>query len=615
MNAIEQIWRSLPLPDQREIFDWAGGTPPLHADAAVNFGNSEAFKGRFDVNNVPWNREIMRCFRASHVREITYIAPPQESGKTKTAEVCMAHTIVKKPRKMAFNTVTNVKAKGWHDTRWRQMMTATPAIDGKLSSDPDDTTKTRIVFADQTFFLIQGAETEGNRQGDSVEVQVNDECHLWERPWLSEMHTRTRAYRETRKILNISLGGKKKSELHEKFLEGNQLEWSHHCPSCTRPFQYVFDQKSKGCNIHFDLTKVVMRPDGGWDWTEFDKTVFVSCPHCKHRMEWSEELLAKMNAAGVYVARNPDANPEFVSAHVNAFAIGRRPWAEILRPWAKLYHRGGVFALEDLRKFICDDLAEFWEEKPIIVSKDLRLGSYKRADMLPGGIGWEKEWIRIMAVDNQHGSQGDIPHRWFVCRALARDGESRLVDAGRINEWSEVRARQKFLGVPDWTLERPGPWVVVDRRHNPTEVDAVCANFQWFGLMGHDVEFFAHGPESPHHGNQVLFSEGRRMDIGYGTAESGRRWAVYFLWSSHKVQDVFAVLRNGKGPKWEVPSDILDFCPEYAEQINSHRQVFETSAKDGATKRVWRKIGPDHIYDVECEIVVLGLMAGVFPIL
>ena len=612
-KEIETLVRqNLVAPDRREIWEWAGGTPPNYDDANVDFGNAETFKGRFNVENVPWIREMLRAFNDPKVREITAVMPPQESGKTKGAEVCIAHRICTKPAKIAFNTSTNVKAKAWHDTRWQQMQVATPAIGGKQSDNPDDATKSRIVFADKTWLLIQGAETDSNRQGDSVEVQVNDEVHLWNRPELTQMHTRTRAYRETRKILNISLGADEGSELHERFLAGNQLEWCHHCPNCSKPIEYIFDTKNPGCNIRFDLSKAKLKADGGIDLREFAPTVRVACLACGHEMFWSDELLRKLNRNGVYIPRNPDASPEIVSIHVNAFAIGRRPWAEILEPWVRMHLKGGLFSGVILRTFICEDLAEFWKEKPITVSNELKLGDYTRADVIKPGS-WRDEWIRLMILDNQRGSQGDIPHRWFVCRAVARDGRSRLVDCGRINEWSEVRARQLDLGVPDWSEQRPGPWVAVDRAHDPTTVDEVCAKFKWYGLLGQDTDEFVHGPESPFHGSRQLFSEQRRIDIGYGTAETGRQWACYYLWSSQKVQDLLAHLRNGDGPAFEVPRDIMDFCPEYAEHINSHRQVIETT-KTGDEKRIWKKLSgwPDHLHDCESGFVVLGLMAGVF---
>ena len=73
------------------------------------------------------------------------------------------------------------------------------------------------------------------------------------------MHSRLRAYKETKKILNISLGADRGSELEERFLAGSQLEWHHHCPACGKPFRYVFDSRSPECNIRFDLTKVVAK--------------------------------------------------------------------------------------------------------------------------------------------------------------------------------------------------------------------------------------------------------------------------------------------------------------------------------------------------------------------
>lgn len=268
--------------------------------------------------------------------------------------------------------------------------------------------------------------------------------------------------------------------------------------------------------------------------------------------------------------------------------------------------------MEVLRKFITATLCEFWADRPIVVNSELKLGSYLRADVLKPGA-WKDEWIRLMAIDNQRGAKGDIPHRWFVCRAFAQDGRSRLVDCGRINEWEDVKKKQIELGVPDWSAARPGPWVFVDRRFDPVEVDEICARNKWFGLMGTDQDEFMHSTESPHSGNRMPFSEERFIDIGFGTQDQGRRHAIYHLWASQKVQDFLALLRDGKAESHEVPADIGSFAPEYADHINSHRQRIVQGRK-GEEKREWYRLSgwADHEYDCECELVVGGLMAGVF---
>jgi hypothetical protein len=446
---------------------------------------------------------------------------------------------------------------------------------------------------------------------------------LWENPWLTEMHKRTRAYRETKKILNISLGSNTNTELEEKFLEGNQLEWSHHCPHCGRPIQYIFDQRRPDCNIRFDLKAVATFEDRRLDLSEFAKTIYATCnwEHCSEKLVYDPDLWSRLNAGGVYVARNPKADPQKVSMHVNAFAIGRRPWSEILEPWIRLNLRGGIFNMEILRTFITQELCEFWADRPIVVNSELKLGSYLRKDMAKPPVfagtkcvsGWADEWIRVMAVDNQRGEKGDIPHRWFVCRAFAKDGRSRMVACGRLNEWDEVRAKQHELGVKEWTDSQPGPWVVVDRRWDPTEVDEICSKFKWFGMMGSDQDEFVHSQHSEHAGNRMPFSEERFIDIGFGTQDQGRRHAVYYLWSSQKAQDFLALLRDGKAEAWEVMADIATFCPEYADHINSHRQRIEEGRK-GEQRRVWYRLSgwPDHLLDCETMIVILGIMAGVF---
>ncbi len=608
MNLVEQTIRSAwPMPDRSEIWDWAARN--------IDFGSAEAFKGRYNVENVPWIREALRAAKNPYVRKITFIGPPQISGKTKMAETVLAHRVTHQPAKMAFNTVTNVKAEAWSETRLQQLIHCCPAMRERFSDNRHHKKKARIIFRDGTFLIIQGAELDRNRQADSIEFQINDELHLWQRPWYKEMLSRTEAYVKTRKIINISVGGLKGSELHEEWLSGNQGEWCHHCPACAQPFEYVFDHRRPDCNIRFDLSKAIQHADGRLDLTEFNKTVHVVCQNlkCNHPIYWSEDLLIRLNLNGVYIFKNPDANPENVSLHVNAFAIGRKPWAEIMEPWVRLHMRGGIFSSDILKEFITQQLAEFWEDRPVTVNRELRLGNYTRKDMLKPG-GWVKEWIRVITFDNQRGSQGDIPHRWFVCRAFATDGSSRLVDCGRLNEWEDCRSKQRELSVPDWSPQRPGPWSAVDRAFDPTEVDKICSHYKWFGLLGQDTPEFLHGPKSIYAGQRMLFSEERYIDIGFGTETSGREFAIYHLWASQKVQDLLAALREGKAQDWELPSDIMEFCPEYVDHINSHRQKLVLDPKTGQEQLVWAKIGgwADHLLDCESMLVVLGLMAGIF---
>lgn len=605
MSDVASLLRStVVLPDRREIWEWA--------HERIDFGNSEAFKGAYDVDNVPWTREFLRAAKDPNVREVTFVAPPQESGKTKASEVFMGWRICNAPAKMAFNTSTNVKAEQWSETRWDGLLESCPDVKPKFSSNRHLKKKRRIIFRDRTFLLIQGAETDGNRASDSVEVQVNDEVYLWETPWLREMNGRTDAYREVRKILNISVGGKKGSELQQKFLAGNQGEWNHRCPKCKKPFAYVFDNKKPACNIRFNLDAAIVHADGRVDLREFAKTVLVNCPDpaCGWKTGYDRDQMFELNRSGLYVPMNPDANPEIVSLHVNSFAIGRQPWHEILEPWVRLHVRGGVFAPEVLKEFITKPLAEFWDEQPFVVPTELALANFKRADILVRGS-WPEEFLRVMTADNQHGRAGDVPHRWFLGVAFSRAGKLRILDGGRLNEWPDLKKKQVELGIPDPTEQAPGPWVAVDRRYDPVEVDEVCSRYKWTGFMGADQDEFVHPPYSPFAGTRQLFTEPRAIDVGFGTAEMGRRFAIYHFWATQRVQDLLAKLR--KGGMLEVPRDIGEWCPDFAEHLGSHRQIKEP-LRNGGDRLVWKRIGsaPDHLYDCLCEAVVIGCMAGIY---
>jgi len=600
------------LPDRREVWEWAGGSRPDKSDAAIDFGDTASFSGRYDINNVPQVKEFLRCCRDPRVREVTFVAPPQDSGKTKGAETYVAYLIMNAPCNMAWNTQTNVKANRWSETRFEPMLQSVHGMADRFHANKHLKKKSQIIFKNGTFLLIQGAETPGNRSSDSVEVQINDEVHLWDTPWLKEMHERTNAYRDTRKIVNISTGGLKGSELHDRFLAGNQMEWQHHCPRCKRPFAYVFNHRDPKCNIRFDLNAAILHADGRLELREFAKTVLVHCPHpeCGFKMGYDRDRLAEMNRGGIYIPQNPEADPAIVSLHVNAFALGREPWHEILAPWVRMYIRGGIFAPEVHREFVTKKLAEFYEDMPFAVTTELKLSGWQRADCIRPKS-WADEKFRVMICDNQRGAKGDIPHRWFACIAFSAEGRMRIVDAGRLNEWTEVRKKQVELGIPDPTEAKPGPWVVVDRRWDPEEVDEQCALYKWSGSMGSNQDEFVHPPWSQFAGTRQLFTEPRSIDIGFGTKEMGRTFALYFLWSSQRIQDKLARLRNER--RVEFPADCGTFCPEMATHMNSHRQFMEPD-KFGKEHRVWKRIGdtPDHLYDCICQAVVIGCMAGIY---
>jgi hypothetical protein len=622
--TVERIVRdAMPAPDRRPTSEWAAEN--------VDFGNTEAFKGNYNVENVPWVKGLLDALDNPRVRKVSFIGPPQESGKTKAAETFLCSRICRAPAKIAFNSVTNEKAGQWSDTRWKQMIgtkeikAACKAVAERFTDNRHDQKRRRILFKDGSWLICQGAELDANRQSDSVEVQVNDECQLWLAPWMTQMHARTRAFRETRKILNIGLGGVKGSEWQTEWQEGSQCEWSHHCPACDKLFQYRFNYRDPaGSNIHFDKTKVQILTDGTIDFTEFRPTVFVTCPHCSARIDYDEDRIARMNLESLrrgdgWVVQNLGADPEHVSMHVNAFAIGRRPWCQIVEPFIRATMGRSVFATQLLKQFITEELCEFWEERPIVVRKEIAKGEFTRREMRDPKF-WRDEWIRLLAFDNQAGGQGDIPHRWFVCRAFAKDGRSRLVDCGRLNEWESCESKRVELGVPSWTAELPGPWTFCDRWHNPQEVDEQCAKYKWFGIMGSDTDEFLHGSGSPWEGQKMPFSDERVYNLGFGKSgeqldkltQEGGLVACYYLYAKQKIEEILATLRSGKAEEFLAPHDIDEFAPEYAVHMSSHHQVMENT-KNG-DRLMWRGIGhaPDHMLDCETELVVGGLMAGIF---
>lgn len=94
-------------------------------------------------------------------------------------------------------------------------------------------------------------------------------------------------------------------------------------------------------------------------------------------------------------------------------------------------------SLQGAQGVINGDFAEPWESQD---SRGERIEIIVRdADKKP----LAESVTRLMTVDNQQR----IPHRWYVVRDWTRTGDSRLVDCGHCDEWTELEKIQTQHGV------------------------------------------------------------------------------------------------------------------------------------------------------------------------
>lgn len=606
-TGIESVFRRLfTVKDRRPIVEWA------HDNIRFQAG-LHSFPGPFDVSNLPWTRRIYEAWKDPKVRRIVVSGAPQSSGKTVAAQVCMAWQATNDPAPIGFYSNTDSNAKFFSDTRWKQMKDSCAPLNAKIAKD----LKQQVMFKDGSFLLMLGAESKANRQSHTFRVIVKDEAWMYDAGAGGEIDKRKDSFNRTGdwKIIELGTGGVAKSEFAENHGKGTREVWEVPCPHCGGYHDYKW-RKDDGGVFRWDLK---LADDGKTvDIEKTLDTLHVECPHCHEKITWSQSGRVAANARGRWRATNEQADPSIVSITIPAFASGEE-WRPHVRKWIELGHGRSVGKKKALQDFIMLVLAEFWEDVQTVEKQDLPHGDYCRDDMLNGKWLWpdgtEREVLRLATADYQHGAQGDSEHLWFVVRAYAENGDSRLVDCGRVNGFSDLAVRWEAAGVkpaPDGNHINSRGFVDIAFNENVILDDLML--HQWMGIRGEDRDTRNRGGSFPHTFKKgdtgetftvwKNFSEVKWRAVGVGRSGGSGQYVPAYHINNQGIQDILFELRGGRSVTWEVPSDIEEFCPEYAKHLGSH--VRRNVARDGDKPDFrWQAVSPqDHLYD--CEKYQIG---------
>ncbi|NDE18474.1 hypothetical protein EBZ80_26565 [bacterium] len=191
---------------------------------------------------------------------------------------------------------------------------------------------------------------------------------------------------------------------------------------------------------------------------------------------------------------------------------------------------------------------------------------------------WDKDHILLAAIDRQ------IDEYWYVIRAFARDGTSRLFDEGRRRTIEDIA--QLF------SEHRIQPrHVAIDSGYETQDTYRIAARYGWTAIKGE---------ERPHF---LIEDRGARIKSVHSSIQPTDAGCQLLLLSSPGCQDLLAWLRRGQGPMWEVAHDV---SPEYREHMASHKKVHRVNRKTGKDLYEWIRVKhrPDHLYD--CETYLAG---------
>jgi Phage terminase large subunit (GpA) len=579
-----------------------------YAEANYVLGMDSAISGAFRIENSPYLAAPAQALCDPLTREVTLQIAAQ-GGKNILAEIWYAYIIARAPANFLHYNITDDDAEDFAEKRLlkriREMDSLRPLI-------PETGRANRKNEADFGFMyaLFLGANP-ANFQGKSARYAHCDEAHQWKQGMLPQARDRVSAFWDG-KIFITSTGGDEGSDVDLAWQHGTREEWHFGCPECGR---LVKPRWSEQPRVLLWTADDVTKPKGkAWNFQEVRKTIRFKCPHdgCNCEMKDSFPMRVQMNLNGEYISENPNAPLDVRSFHCPKMCYPWVEWEKIVEDWILAIERKHTGDLSLLKNFVVKTLGETWEN---------RVGGDTMREVVTGGypggraFAWEKENQRAMTVDVQsrHGR-----HFWFVVRAWAIDGESRLVWAGRLNSWADVeRARKEWVVLPNR--------VCVDARHETKECQDAAALYDFTWLMADEkVKDYAHKtpgvrgiilkPFSAR--NHVLSSNVR--DPGNGRQKIAYGWHFSKEWVRQAIHNRIM----GAGTKWELPDEVHEWKYEgtsnketsYLEQLNSWVPFDSINPRTERRETGWKQIHrDDHLRACEEMQLIYASIQGIIP--
>jgi hypothetical protein len=612
--------RAWVAEDDQPIWEWA---------RCISMDSTSPIQGRYDIANSPQFKDIFDAWQNEDVRMVTTLGPNQ-GGRTKAMEIASLWTIVNRPGPMQWNGSKDESARDFAEQRWWPTAKSCAEVVAKLPAGGTGRGMERykekicsVIFSDGMPFKIQGCSPK-NLEEKSIMTQFNDECFQWPVGRLEIAHIRCNvAYAWNYKIWNGSVAGIDGDDIDLLFRSGTQKEWHWHCLKCGRAQLPTWGKPNQRGGIRWNRDERTKPGDREWDLDEVAKTVRYECLYCDKDYPDTSRSRRELNATAEYISLNPAAPYEFQSFRFNILSVNWPGllWSHWVQEFLKSVSQMRRYSnLEPIKRFWTRRMVEPWDESRHatttrrIVLSDYNIGdpSKYRDDK------WDRETIRFMAVDKQ---EWGYP---FVIRAVAANGDSRLIDRGVGNStcltsYSEIDIKAHEFGVAE-------NCVLIDCAFESREVYAQAVRYGWTCMRGVDREPFKHMTEVRDNRGQLKriaielpYSAEQWADPFSGTEQQqiNRRLrfvrmqpklARRFDWINLHIKNLLSAFKQGQGLYWGIPGDVGS---EYIKQMSAEVRHVITNARgrrtDWWSNRNAKGEGmprANHAWDCECMIVV-----------
>lgn len=587
-------------PSRVPIWQW------LEANYDLIPGKS-ALPGRVSFEFLPASRfffDHAQDYRCSKNTEMVC----HQSGKTENSIMLLCWMVVECPMPLMWVMANADQCEDFGKDRLYPAIENCAAAFALAPKERERWTR-RMVQLDSMTVHLRGSNARGKLKSSPIGKIIADERSDWKHGSIGTLRERLTTFSNSQEI-SMGTPGVKDDELHTDWKEGSQTFMHFNCIDCghSQPFRFgkepsvLFpDARTKGGLVW--PANEETKPDGEWDLTDggaVERLTRLECEKCGRLYQNSEKVQLLKTVHEHH--RNPDALPAHYSSSRNVLMM---PWAKVA--WGRVavkflkakaaMKRGD---LEPMKTFIQEDLGEPWELPSLYKQKgDLleRIGSYKMGEYWLGPDGLlEKDTALILTADRQ------LMYLVYVVRQVRKTGGSRLVHRGKVASLDDLRARQMELKIRNQCV-----WCD-DGGGQTAEFRQKALQWGWNILKGEDFDHFV--IQHKENGVDKSYRQGWRkteFDPGIGTTSQGRATKDAFLWSNVWYKDkLFFMCITGKGPLWEIPSDI---DAEYLQQMTANEYREKTNSQ-GVRENYWHVTGADHFADCELEMMVVLDIGG-----
>ena len=513
--------------------------------------------GRYDADYTPYLRQLHLWFSDPRVRQLTFVKSAQVGGTTWLAN-CLMWAISEDPGPILYVTSTNENAKSWSERELHPRLRACKAIKHLLPANEDDFRKTEMHFSTCTLKLV-GACSEGNLASRSIRYLFADEVDKWpddsslEAPALELAIARTNFYRKIAKVCLTSTPTVESAAIWQNFLAGSQHRYHITCPECGTAQPLRFEQL-KWPEHHRDLA-------GAWDLEGVADETSYACEACESH--WPQSMQSDLIRAGEWIAGNPKAPTDHISAHISALYSPQMSWGDLARTFLQKKDSPG-----GLHDFHNNFLGIPWENRAATVKESsilaLRSTDYRIRDLPIEPV------ILTLCAD-----PGERQTHWTVEARIAT-GESWVIDYGTVLAIEDLISPD-FLAQRSYTFGEKTftpRFGLIDSGWSAERVYSVCAK--------------SGGLYIPSKGSSAAFGTWNQSAInGY----PGLRLVTYVDHTA-KIELYLERINKKMPPPFHLPSDAgNDFIVGHSGQQllqNKHSRL---------APFYWKKVAEDHYGD------------------